>query len=175
MLHTDRIYLRAPEPTDLDFLYLFENDTVLWPVSLSVAPFSRDALRQYLENASLDIYAARQLRLMVCLQEEATVIGTIDLFDFEPLHQRAGIGIALTPNYQGKGYGQEVLQLLETYCAQVLQMHQLYCSVTQSNSSSLRLFRGAGYQEIGIRKEWLKTPGGWQDVVEFQKLLSWND
>ncbi|AKQ44585.1 acetyltransferase [Rufibacter radiotolerans] len=171
MLQTDRIYLRAPEPSDLDFLYLFENDTALWPVSLSVTPFSREALRQYLENATLDIYAARQLRLMICLQEEDTVMGSIDLFDFEPLHQRAGIGIALTPKYQGKGYGQEALKLLETYCTQVLQLHQLYCTVTQSNAGSLHLFRQAGYQEIGIRKEWLKTPSGWQDVVEFQKLL----
>ncbi|RNI26069.1 GNAT family N-acetyltransferase [Rufibacter latericius] len=171
MLHTNRIFLRAPEPTDLDFLYGLENDTALWPVSLSVAPFSRDALRQYLENASLDIYAARQLRLMICLQEQTSVIGTVDLFDFEPLHQRAGVGIALASDQRGKGYGTETLQILENYATQVLQLHQLYCSVAQENTTSLKLFKQAGFQEIGVRKDWLKTRQGWQNVVELQKIL----
>ncbi|MBA9079507.1 GNAT family N-acetyltransferase [Rufibacter quisquiliarum] len=172
LLQTHRLFLRAPEPTDLDFLYLFENDTTLWPVSLSLAPFSKEVLRQYLENASLDIYAARQLRLMVCLQQGQTVIGTVDLFDFEPLHRRAGVGIAVMQEYRGKGYAREALQLLEFYAAQVLQLHQLSCSVTANNGASLALFRQLNYTQVGVRQDWLKTPTGWQDVVEFQKILS---
>jgi diamine N-acetyltransferase len=171
MLQTSRIFLRAPEPSDLDFLYLFENDTALWPMSLSVVPFSREVLRQYLENALADIYAARQLRLMVCRQENQAVLGTVDLFDFEPLHQRAGIGIALSPAHQGQGYGAETLALLDHYTTNVLQLHQVYCSVSQENTASLKLFRQAGFEEVGLRKEWLRTPQGWQHVVEFQKLL----
>ncbi|ALI99533.1 GNAT family N-acetyltransferase [Rufibacter tibetensis] len=172
MLHTNRIFLRAPEPSDLDFLYRLENDTELWSVSLSVAPFSREALRAYLESASMDIFAARQLRLMVCLQADRSAIGTVDLFDFEPMHQRAGVGIALAAEHRGHGYGKETLELLINYATQVLQLHQLYCSVAQENSASLQLFKGAGFQEVGLRKEWLRTPQGWQDVVELQKLLS---
>ncbi|WP_207432863.1 GNAT family N-acetyltransferase [Sabulibacter ruber] len=172
MLQTQRIFLRALEPSDLEFLYQFENDTSLWSVSLSVAPFSKDVLRQYLENAAADIYAARQLRLMICLQQESTVVGTVDLFDFDPMHRRAGVGIALAAPHRGQGYGAETLQILEEYAAQVLQLHQLYCSVSQENSTSLKLFRQAGFQEIGVRKEWLRTAQGWQNVVEFQKILS---
>ncbi|KAA3436270.1 GNAT family N-acetyltransferase [Rufibacter hautae] len=171
MLQTDRIFLRAPEPSDLAFLYQLENDPALWAVSMSVAPFSQEALRQYLESASLDIYAARQLRLMVCLQEGQKAIGTVDLFDFEPLHQRAGVGIALASDQRGQGYGKETLQLLEEYAAQVLQLHQLYASVAQENTTSLKLFRQVGFQEVGVRKDWLRTPQGWQAVVELQKVL----
>ncbi|WP_181304524.1 GNAT family N-acetyltransferase [Rufibacter sp. XAAS-G3-1] len=172
MLHTDRISLRAPEPSDLDFLYTLENDTTLWPVSLSVAPYSREALKLYLENAALDIFAARQLRLMICLRQENTVIGTVDLFDFEPLHQRAGVGIALVSGQRGQGYGKETLQVLENYAIHILQLHQLYCSVAQENTTSLKIFRQAGFQEVGLRKDWLRTSTGWQHVVEFQKVLT---
>jgi diamine N-acetyltransferase len=171
LLQTDRIYLRAPEPSDLDFLYLFENNTTLWPVSLSMAPFSKDMLRQYLDNALSDIYATRQLRFMVCLQQEETVIGTIDLFDFEPLHQRAGVGIALVAEQRGNGYGKAALELLVAYAQRVLQLHQLYCSVTVSNMGSRQLFEQAGFTQIGIRRDWLKTEKGWQDVAEYQKVL----
>ncbi|MFC6998306.1 GNAT family N-acetyltransferase [Rufibacter roseus] len=171
MLQTDRIFLRAPEPTDLDFLYLFENEPELWPVSMAVAPLSKDVLRQYLDNATADIYSARQLRLMVCLQKQETVVGTIDLFDFEPLHRRAGMGIAVAKPYRGQGIAAEALQLLVEYARQVLHLHQLYCSVAQSNAKSLGLFRQQGFTQIGIRKEWLQAASGWEDVVEFQKLL----
>lgn len=172
MLQTSRIFLRAPEPSDIEFLYLFENDTTLWPMSLSITPFSRDVLRQYLENATTDIYVARQLRLMICQQGTQTVMGTLDLFDFEPLHRRAGVGIAFAQPFRGQGYGVEALQLLETYAAQVLHLHQLYCCVALGNTSSLNLFRRVGFQEIGCRKEWLKTSDGWLDVVDFQKILA---
>ncbi|GAA4305534.1 GNAT family N-acetyltransferase [Nibribacter koreensis] len=171
LLQNDRIFLRAPEPSDLDFLYLFENDTRLWPVSLSVAPFSRDMLRQYLDNALSDIYATRQLRFMVCLKETETVIGTIDLFDFEPLHQRAGVGIALVADHRGNGFGKEALDLLVAYGRSVLQLHQLYCSVTVSNLGSRRMFEQAGFTQIGVKRDWLKTSKGWQDVAEYQMVL----
>lgn len=171
LLQTDRIFLRAPEPTDLDFLYLFENDPELWPVSMAVSPLSKDVLRQYLDNATADIYSARQLRLMVCRQQEETVVGTIDLFDFEPLHRRAGVGIAIAKSFRGQGYGAEALQILIQYAAQVLHLHQLYCTVAQSNTKSLELFRQQGFSQVGVRKEWLQTTCGWEDVVEFQRLL----
>lgn len=171
LLQSDRIFLRAPEPTDLDFLYQFENDTTLWPVSLSVAPFSKDVLQQYLENATADIYAARQLRLMVCKLDDHSLIGTIDLFDFEPMHQRAGIGIALLQQQRGQGFGAEALKLLLHYTSSILQLHQVYCSISADNDKSIRLFREAGFKEVGLRKDWLRTPGGWKDVVELQKVL----
>jgi len=47
-------------------------------------------------------------------------------------------------------------------------MRQLHCSVGVSNVKSLQLFRSAGFNEIGIRKDWSFRNGAFQDVVEFQ-------
>ena len=46
LLSNDTITLRALEPTDLDMLYQWENDTALWVVSDTIAPYSRKALWQ---------------------------------------------------------------------------------------------------------------------------------
>ena len=43
LLSNDTIALRPLEPTDLDTLYQWENDTALWVVSDTVAPYSREA------------------------------------------------------------------------------------------------------------------------------------
>src|ERR1043166_7160915 len=93
-LHCETISLRALEPSDIDLLYQWENDTDSWLVSNTTTPFSRFVLEQYIATAHLDIYTSKQLRLMVCNPENKAV-GCIDLFDFEPLHLRAGIGILI--------------------------------------------------------------------------------
>lgn len=157
------VMLRALEPDDLDLLYLWENDTSIWWLSNTLKPFSREVLGQYLQGAQQDIFEARQFRFVICLNDPAkTPVGFIDLFDLDPLHQRAGVGILLAGQEQrGKGYGAEALRLLCGYAFSVLFLHQLYCSIPENNEASLKLFRKAGFTESGKQKDWIKTPDGW--------------
>lgn len=171
MLRDDLVFLRALEAEDLDFLYLIENDTALWTVSDTVTPLSRYALRQYLDNAAADIQEVRQLRLVICAAADSRPVGTIDLFDYQARHQRAGIGIALLPTEREQGYAQAALQLMTTYAHATLHLHQLYCTIAIDNVRSVRLFEKVGFTRVGVRKHWLRTAGGWQDVVEYQCLV----
>ncbi|OKL39076.1 GNAT family N-acetyltransferase [Pontibacter flavimaris] len=169
-LKADQTYLRALEPSDLDFLYALENDTSVWHVGNTLTPYSKFVLEAYLENAALDIYTVKQLRLVIC-NSNHEAIGAIDLFDFDPLHRRAGVGIVVMAEHRGNGHAREALQLLLGYCQGKLQLHQVYCSVTATNLPSIHLFTQAGFQQVGVRKEWLHTLDGWEDVVEFQKVF----
>jgi diamine N-acetyltransferase len=169
-LKSEWLYLRALERSDLEFLYQLENDVQVWRVSNTVTPYSKEVLEQYLDNATADIYSTRQLRLLICsLQHEP--VGVIDLFDFEPLHQRAGIGILVAENFRQQQYASNALNLILHYCQQILLLHQVYCTIPLSNSPSRQLFNQVGFISIGIRKEWLRIPEGWEDVEEFQKIL----
>lgn len=170
-LKTDHTYLRALEPTDLDFLYNLENDTSVWHVGNTLAPYSRHVLEQYLENAALDIYTVKQLRLVICNAAHEAV-GAVDLYDFDPMHRRAGIGIVVEAKSRQNGHASDALQLLLAYCQQTLQLHQLFCSITATNLQSINLFTKMGFASIGIRKDWLRTADGWDDVVEMQRLLN---
>ena len=76
------VYLRALEPEDLDFVYQIENDESIWEISSTQTPYSRFLVRQYLENAHQDIYEAKQLRLVICLNDTFEAVGLIDLFEF---------------------------------------------------------------------------------------------
>jgi diamine N-acetyltransferase len=169
-LKSDTLYLRALERSDLDFLFGLENDVSVWHVSNTVTPFSKEVLEQYLEQAALDIYATRQLRLMICTSGHLP-IGAIDLFDFDPLHLRAGIGIIIREPYRRQGLAGQALEMLMKYCTNYLMLHQLYCSIATDNAASLALFQQAGFQIIGKRQQWLRTPQGWLDVVELQKIF----
>jgi len=104
-----QINLRALEPEDLEFLYQIENKESFWEISHTQKPFSRYILKQYLENAHLDIYETKQLRFIIEEQSAKKQVGMIDVFDFNPQHKRAGIGILIHPDFQKKGYASEAL------------------------------------------------------------------
>ena len=169
-LKGEKIYLRALEPEDLDFLYALENDPGIWEISGTLTPYSRKVLSQYLEGAHRDIYEVKQLRLAICTPDHAC-LGLIDLFDFDPRHLRAGIGIVIAEGAdRNRGYGSEALSLICAYGFQVLGLHQLYAGVGQSNEASLKLFRKQGFRETGIRQDWIRTANGFENEVLFQKI-----
>ena len=47
-----QVRLRALEPEDLDILYRYENDSSLWEVGTTIAPFSRKQLYDYIAGGS---------------------------------------------------------------------------------------------------------------------------
>ncbi|WP_075343258.1 GNAT family N-acetyltransferase [Tenacibaculum agarivorans] len=164
------IKLRAIEPEDLDFLFEIENDESFWEVSHTQTPFSKFLLKQYLENCHLDIYEAKQLRLVVIEQVSNTPIGLIDLFDFNPQHNRAGVGIIIHKDFQHKGYASEALDILIQYSFLTLHLHQLYANITSDNSNSLSLFEKHKFQKIGIKKDWILSNGVYKDEILFQLI-----
>lgn len=170
-LQGNKIYLRALEPEDLDFIYSVENDEEIWHVSQTQTPYSYYLIKQYLENAHLDIYEAKQLRMVICSCETKKAIGMIDLFDFDPKNNRAGVGILLqTIENRNQGYGSEAIELMIKYSFQHLKLKQLYANISINNASSISLFTKFGFQLIGIKKSWNLTSEGYEDEGFYQLL-----
>lgn len=170
-LQGQHVYLRALEPEDLAFVYALENDTTVWEISQTQTPYSKFLIKQYLENAKQDIYEAKQLRLAICKNNSFDAIGLIDLFDFDPKNQRAGIGILIqiTSN-RNQGFGFQALELLIKYSFEVLHLHQLYANISSDNKASIALFTTFGFQCIGIKKEWNFNQGHFSDEGMYQLI-----
>ena len=173
MMNKMQVKLRALEPGDIDLLYKWENDKQIWQISDTIAPFSKFILQKYLDNSHLDIYQAKQLRLMIDLTEKdnCQTVGTIDLFDFNPIHLRAGVGILIGGNEdRNKGVATLALRELIKYAFSILNLHQLYCNIQAENKISLRLFENAGFIIVGTKKEWLKSHDCYKDEVLLQLI-----
>jgi len=163
------IYLRALEPEDLEFIYKLENNEAMWDVSNTQTPYSRFLIRQYLENAHQDIYEAKQLRLAICEIGSFEAIGLIDLFDFDPVNNRAGLGIIVQDAaYRQKGFGAEALGMVIEYSFKKLQLHQLYANIDLANVASITLFTKFDFQIIGIKKDWNKRGNVYLDEAIYQ-------
>ena len=170
-LQGTNIFLRALEPEDLTFVYEIENNVDIWEVSNTQTPYSKFLIKQYLENAHQDIYEAKQLRLVICNQNNFEAIGLIDLFDYDPRNNRAGIGIIIkSENSRNQGVGSEALGLVIEYGFHHLNLHQFYANIGTENKASITLFTKFGFQKIGVKKQWNLVNSVYHDEAFFQLI-----
>lgn len=155
------IKLRKIEPSDLPFLYQWENDASVWADGSNHNPLSQADLRDYIESTTGDIYRDGQLRLII---EEHTsnikhqtsnvTFGCIDLFDFDPRNRRAALGMYIAPDARSKGVGKAALQALEEYAFGHLNLRVLYAVISTANAPCSAIFRSAGYTPSTPLSSW---------------------
>jgi diamine N-acetyltransferase len=175
LLKGHQVLLRGPEPKDIDFIYRLENDPLIWHYGNTLIPYSRHQIEQYVLSTQHDIYTERQVRLMIETIGEVTerkLVGAIDLFDFEPHHQRAGVGILIMEDERRHGYASESLEMLIAYSFKVLQLHQLFCNITADNLPSIQLFEKAGFKQCGTKIDWRLQGNEWMNELTFQLIQS---
>jgi diamine N-acetyltransferase len=171
-LENELIRLRSPEPEDLEILYMWENDTGVWQTGVTHSPFSKYTLSKYIETAHLDIFEAKQIRLIIELKHEGNkAIGAVDIFEYDSFNNRAGLGILIAENKdRQKGYALATLQLTCQYCFTTLDMMQVYCNIDTENTASINLFTKLGFESIGIKKRWTRRHNGYHDEVLMQLI-----
>lgn len=171
-LYGDAVFLRALEPGDFDLVFSVENNEEFWEISTNSTPYSRQIIKEYLANAHRDIYEVKQLRLVIC-RNDKTPVGLIDLFDFEPKHRRAAVGILISNKEdRGKGFGREALGLLCSYSFNHLALNQVYANVGIDNVRSQKLFENAGFKLAGHKKDWNLVHGKFKDELLYQLITN---
>lgn len=170
MLQKDDIKLRALEPEDLDWLFNLENDTKLWEVSQTIAPFSKSVLKNYISNAQENIYSAGQLRLVITKSNTKQNIGLIDLYDFDAMNKKAGVGIVILPEFQNQNYASKALQVIISYAFSHLDLHQLFACIISDNIKSTKLFENSGFSLSGTKKDWIYSKGRYKNQYIYQLI-----
>ena len=167
---SEHVMLRAPEPEDLNAMYMWENDAENWLISDTTRLMSKYTLSEFIQSEQ-DIYALKQLRFMINISPEHFTVGCVDLFEFNPKHQRIGIGILIgDKSYRRRGVATKALKIALEYCFEILEVQQVFCNIQSSNLASLNLFQELGFERAGVRKLWIKNQSGWDDLVFLQKF-----
>ena len=172
MLEDQTIRLRALEPEDLDVLMRWENDADSWQVGNTLAPYSRYALRQYLEQSVEDLYTTRELKLVIVHKASGESIGLIDLFHFDPHHRRIELGVLVDAAWRRQGVATAAVRLALEYALDFLHLHQVYCLVEENNTASRDMLLAAGLTQGGVWRDWLHCGDGYHHAVMLQKINS---
>lgn len=164
------VRLRAMEPEDLDALYRIENDRDVWDVGENNVPYSRYILHDYIANASADIYADKQVR-MVVENEKGQLVGVADVVNFCPSHARAEVSIVICREHRKKGYARTAIRQIMEYALRTLHLHQLYAVVREDNMPSLNLFSSLGFKSKMVLDDWLFDGKDYHNAVVMQFFL----
>ena len=173
-MNTVNLQLRKIEPSDLPFLYQWENDATMWADSDTHNPLSRHDLHQYIENTTGDIYRDGQLRLIIEDSQLSTlnsqlstkIVGCIDLFDFDARNRKAAIGMYIAPDARGRGVGKQAVQLLLDYAFNFLHLRMVYAIISVNNVACSRLYEQMDFLPSSSLRAW--TLEG--DAILWQKM-----
>ena len=170
-MNLESVILRALEPKDLNDLISIENNQYLWKYSNRNEPFSKHLLSKYIEQQNQDIFEVKQKRFVIS-QVDENFLGFVDLFDFTPIHRRAGVGIVLRKDQMGKGIGKKSLELLNEYAYKHLNINILFANIAFENRVSILLFESCGYEQQGLKKNWNFYDGTFHDEYIYVKSFS---
>lgn len=144
------VSLREIQSADADELLKWENNPENWEVSETKQPYTEQEIKAFV-NQEQNIKKHLQQRFMICLND--TPIGCIDLFEYNPLINKAGVGILIAKKIdRNKGYASKALNLLINKCRNELNIVHLFCNIYKDNKASIRLFEKCGFQFVDERK-----------------------
>ena len=170
MLNGSIAFLRTPDISDVQFMLDIENDKRYWHLSGNTSPFSAEDIEHFITESASNLEKDRQFRLVIIDIATKKRAGLLDVFEYEPLHKRAGIGIFVHEDFRGKGLAADSLRVLTQYLFKIVQLHQLWCNVLIDNRSSMKLFLKAGFEQTCIKKEWIFYNNQFHDEATLQLI-----
>lgn len=170
MYRGEEIYFRTLTSDDVSIMMAWENNPENWKISSTVKPYSRAQIEEFV-HLNQDIFIQTQLRLIICLTKTNEVIGNIDLFDFEPEHKRVGVGILIDHKYRKKGFAHQSIQLIESYCKEILGVKNMFCNILTDNNQSIKLFEKNKYNRVCMKPGWHQYKNEWFDEYLYLKAI----
>ena len=165
---TKNVTLRMPKLLDLDQLLLWENNLDNSLFSDNPIFYTNQQIEQFL-TSDQDIFLDGQIRFMI--YSSGFPVGCVDLFEYDMVNSRAGVGIFIDEKFRKMGIASKALSSLKTICTKDYFISNLYANILHTNQPSIQLFKRAGFTKNGVKENWIRTENSMLDVWFFQCFL----
>jgi ribosomal-protein-alanine N-acetyltransferase len=156
MLQTARLDLRPLAPTDVDALFALKSDPVVMRYGSSPPWSDRQKAVDYIERDLRAMAAGEFVQLAIVAREDAAVIGTCNLGDFDTQCRRADVGYSLIVSAWGRGYASEAVAALLDWGFEHLDLHRVEADIDPRNAASARALERLGFVREGhLRERWI--------------------
>ena len=165
---TKNVTLRMPKLLDLDQLLLWENNLDNSLFSDNPIFYTTEQIKEFL-NSDQDIFLDRQIRFII--DSSGFPVGCVDLFKYDMVNSRAGVGIFIDEKFRNMGIATKALSLLKSICIKDYFISNLHVNILHTNKASIQLFERAGFNKNGVKENWIRTENSMLDVWFFQCFL----
>ena len=155
LLETDRLILRALQPSDAPNLFeYFSQDCVTEFYDLYTFKHLHEA------EKLTDIWIKRTqeskgLRWAITLKSQGDeLIGTCGFHNFSTENNRAEIGYDLNPIHWGNGIMTEAIQAIVNYGFEALKLHRIEAFIDPANHASRALLQKNGLETEGVLRDY---------------------
>lgn len=151
--------LRAPEKTDIDNIYRWENHPQRLLHGRTGLPYSRLLIADYIDNYSVTALSNGQLRFMIETDEGLTA-GMADLYDIDFSGRNAKVSIFVDTPCQHRGIGTSAMAELLDFARDQLGLYQVAAIVSAENQASMKFFTKCGFNAIATLPRWTRGTSG---------------
>jgi len=161
----DKIYLRAIELSDKDFLLEMVNDDETehslggWSF-----PVSNIDQEEWIKALKLE---KNILRCMIIKKNDNKLMGTIGLSNIDYKNGNAEIHIKLSKSNRGKGYGFDAIKSVTKYGFEELRLNCIYAHINSYNTPSQKIFEKCGFCKEGELRSRIFKKGQYHDIFSY--------
>lgn len=157
-----RIYLRGFEMDDKEIVLAGSNDRESARLTGTHATFTLPQIEAYiLRNQAGEGRAA----WLICTPQD-TIVGEVVINQIDEDNRSANIRIGLyDPQYFGKGYGTEALQLAIDYGFTTLHLHRISLGVFEFNPRAIHVYEKIGFVREGVERDALFWEGRFYNQI----------
>lgn len=172
MFTTQRIRLRKMTEQDVEVYHSWRNDArVMETTTPYLDVYTPEETDAFVRSVILG--SSNSKSYIIADVEIEKPIGIMSLISIDYKNRNAELIIDIgEPDYWGKGYGQEALQILLQYAFHELNLHRLSLRVFDFNERAIRLYPRMGFKQEGVMKETLFRNGAWHDIIYMGLLQS---
>jgi RimJ/RimL family protein N-acetyltransferase len=164
------VRLRPVEFEDLSLLHRWRNDAAMAGPFANLPPASLTQVqRRYNERPTFDLRGGDLL--IVCRADEQPV-GTVQFHrvGYSRSSPVENIGIMITPERRGQGYGAEAQRLLADYLLLMFPIARVEASTEVENIAEQRALEKAGFLREGVARSVMWRAGRWRDMVVYSRI-----
>jgi len=156
MIEGKRIRLRSFELSDLDEIMKHWNNMELRNLLGNVdrGPASRNDEEEWIRNTWKQRQERRAFTFAIEAIADNKPIGGTGLFNIDWTSRSAMTGISIyNPEYWGKGYGQESINLILGFAFQNLNLNRVELETFDFNKRAQKCYLNVGFKEVGRRRK----------------------
>lgn len=166
------VRLRPVAREDLDLLAKWANDPIHTSEYNSFGfQFTGHLEEEFGKNGLLD---PRGGALIVIKSETDDIIGSVSYHQVRHGPNEGSvaynIGITLSPDQRGKGYGTEAQRLFAAYLFSTYTVMRVEASTDVTNIAEQRALEKAGFTREGVMRKAQWRSGAWHDLIMYSKL-----
>jgi diamine N-acetyltransferase len=109
-------------------------------------------------------------RLSFAVQADEQFIGSLTLKHIDRRSQHAWLGIVLSGERLGRGYGRDAIRTLLNWAFVIENFHRISLETWASNERAIRCYRAVGFVEEGRQREAVWFSGRHVDIVQMGVL-----